>query len=120
MPQWMSAIDTFTFVKALGLGFALSGINPKNLLMCFAAGTTIAAAQLSAGGDVAAVAVFTVLAASTVLTPVVLYLAAKQRMAQPLTELRGWLTQNNATVMAVLLLVIGVVLLGKGIGGLST
>ena len=49
-----------------------------------------------------------------------LYLAAKQRMAQPLTELRGWLTQNNATVMAVLLLVFGAVLLGKGIGGLST
>jgi hypothetical protein len=29
-----------------------------------------------------------------------------------------WLQDNNATVMSVLILVIGVVLIGKGIGGL--
>jgi hypothetical protein len=37
-------------------------------------------------------------------------------MAAPLERLRGWLVHNNATVMAVLLVVIGVVLIGKGIG----
>jgi hypothetical protein len=36
-----------------------------------------------------------------------------------LSSLRGWLTQHNAAVMTVLLLVIGVVLIGKGVGGLS-
>lgn len=60
------------------------------------------------------------IAASTVTVPVISYLAARDRMAQPLESLRGWLEQNNATVMAVLLLVIGVVLLGEGIGGLSS
>jgi hypothetical protein len=35
------------------------------------------------------------------------------------TSLKVWLQQNNATVMAVLVLVIGVTLIGKGIGGLS-
>jgi hypothetical protein len=54
-----------------------------------------------------------------VLGPVVLYLAASARMRHPLEELRGWLTQNNAAVMGVLLLVIGVSLIGKGIGGLT-
>ena len=49
MPKWMGAIESFTFGKALGLGFLLSGINPKNLLMCLAAGTTIGAAHLSDG-----------------------------------------------------------------------
>ena len=38
------------------------------------------------------------------------------KMAGPLEALRTWLVHNNATVMAVLLLVIGVVLIGKGIG----
>ena len=33
-----------------------------------------------------------------------------------LDTMRTWLAQNNATVMAVLLLVIGFVLIGKGIG----
>jgi hypothetical protein len=41
-------------------------------------------------------------------------------MTKPLESLRHWLIQNNATIMAVLLLVIGVVLLGKGIGGLTS
>lgn len=39
LPKWMSTIDSFTFGKALGLGFALSGVNPKNLLMCLGAGS---------------------------------------------------------------------------------
>jgi threonine/homoserine/homoserine lactone efflux protein len=119
MPKWMRAIDSFTFGKACGLGFLLSAVNPKNLLMCLGAGTTIGAAHLSAGSDVIVVAVFTVIAASTVAGPVIAYLAARARMGAPLESLRTWLTQNNAAVMAVLLLVIGVALLGKGIGGLT-
>jgi len=120
LPKWMSTIDSLTFGKALGLGFALSAVNPKNLLMCLAAGTTIGAAHLSGGGDVVAVAVFTLIAASTVAIPVIGYLTARSKMAGPLESLRDWLTQNNATVMAVLLAVIGVVLLGKGISGLTS
>jgi len=120
LPKWMSTIDSFTFGKALGLGFALSAVNPKNLLMCLAAGTTIGAAHLSGGEDVVVVAVFTVIAASTVAIPVIGYLTARSKMAGPLESLRDWLTQNNATVMAVLLAVIGVVLLGKGISGLTS
>jgi threonine/homoserine/homoserine lactone efflux protein len=120
MPKWMSTIDSFTLVKALGLGFLLSAVNPKNLLLCLAAGTTIGAAHLSGGGDVVAVVVFTLIAASTVAIPVIGYLTARSKMTRPLDSLRDWLTQNNATVMAVLLLVIGVVLLGKGISGLTS
>jgi threonine/homoserine/homoserine lactone efflux protein len=119
MPKWMSAIDSFTFVKAFGLGFVLSAINPKNLLMCLGAGTTIGAAHLSGADDVIAVAIFTVLAASTIAIPVIAYLLASARMMPYLSSLRGWLTQHNAAVMTVLLLVIGVVLIGKGVGGLS-
>jgi threonine/homoserine/homoserine lactone efflux protein len=119
MPKWMSAIDSFTFGKALGLGFVLSAINPKNLIMCVGAGTTIGAAHLSGADDVVAVVVYTVIAASTVAVPVAGYLAARQQLAGPLDSLRGWLTQHNAAVMAVLLLVIGVAIIGKGIGGLT-
>jgi threonine/homoserine/homoserine lactone efflux protein len=120
MPKWMSTIDSLTFVKALGLGVVLSAVNPKNLVMCLAAGTTIGAAHLSGGEDAVAVAVFTVIAASTVAIPVIGYMTARSKMTGPLESLRNWLTQNNATVTAVLLLVIGVVLLGKGISGLTS
>ena len=39
-------------------------------------------------------------------------------MRGPLDSLKGWLEHNNATVMAMLILVIGAVLVGKGVGGL--
>jgi threonine/homoserine/homoserine lactone efflux protein len=119
VPKWMGAIDSFNFAKALALGIVLSGVNPKNLLMCLGAGTTLGAAHLPAGDDIVVLAVFTVLAASTVAVPVLGYLTARKRIAPFLDDLRHWLLQNNATVMAVLLLVIGVVLLGKGIGALT-
>jgi hypothetical protein len=122
MPKWMAAVDSFTFVKALGLAFLLAGVNPKNLknlILCLAAGTTIGAAHLSGVEDTVAVVVFTAIAASSVAVPVIGYLCARQRMAGPLNGLRDWLTQNNATVMAVVLLVLGMAVVGKGIGGLT-
>jgi threonine/homoserine/homoserine lactone efflux protein len=118
LPTWMAAIDHVTPVKALGLGIALSAVNPKNLLLNVSAGVTIADGALETDQQVVAVAVFTALAASTVLLPVIAYLAAKDRMRGPLADLRSWLQANNATVMAVLILVIGVTLVGKGLGGL--
>jgi threonine/homoserine/homoserine lactone efflux protein len=118
MPKWMTAIDRFTAGKAAGLGVLLSAVNPKNLLMCVAAGTTIAAGSLSTGQTVGSVVVFTVLAASTVAVPVAGYAVGRKRMAGPLESLHTWLTAHNGAVMATLLLVIGVVLIGKGLGGL--
>jgi cytochrome b561 len=119
MPKWMRALDHITAVKATGLGVVLSAVNPKNLLLCIAAGTTIAGGGLPAGQDVVAVAVFTVLAASTVAVPVLGYAFGRKRMAGPLESLRDWLTAHNQAVMATLLLVLGVVLIGKAIGGLT-
>jgi threonine/homoserine/homoserine lactone efflux protein len=116
MPKWMSAIDSMTAGKALGLGFLLSAVNPKNLLMAISAGLIIGGAGLAVGQTVAVIVIFVLLAASTVLIPVVAYLIASERLAGPLDRLRAWLVNNNATIMAVLLLVIGVAVIGKGIG----
>jgi hypothetical protein len=51
-----------------------------------------------------------------VAVPVVAYLVAADRLTRPLEALHGWLLKENATIMAVLLVVIGVSLVGKGIG----
>lgn len=116
LPKWMAAIDSMTAVRALVLGFLLSAVNPKNLLMAIGAGVIIGTGALSAGEITLAIVIFTLIAACSVAIPVIAYLIASKRMVAPLESLRTWLVQNNATVMAVLLLVIGVVLIGKGIG----
>src|SRR5207302_575490 len=73
LPFWMMGINTVTPVKAVAIGAALSGIDPKNLAMSIAAGSTMGPAGLSVGSFVVCVVVFTLLAASTVTVPVVAY-----------------------------------------------
>jgi threonine/homoserine/homoserine lactone efflux protein len=116
LPKWMAGIDAMTAARAFGLAFLLAAVNPKNLLLGAGAGLAVGSAGLDGGEVVIVLIVFTVIAAASVAVPVIAYLAASERMAAPLERLRGWLVHNNATVMAVLLLVIGVVLIGKGIG----
>ena len=100
---------------AFGLGFLLSALNPKNLLLAVAAGASLGALPLSTGETVGAVAVFTVIAALTVAVPVVAYLIAGARLDPTLDRTKAWLIANNTAVMAVLLLVFGVSLLGDGL-----
>ena len=116
LPKWMAAIDTMKPGAALGLALLLSAVNPKNLLRAGAAGASIGRAQLGTGPAAIVIAVFVVIAAVTVAAPVVLYLVAPGKAADVLDEVRAWLVANNAAIMAVLLLVIGTQLLGKGIG----
>lgn len=116
LPKWMAGIDSMTAARGFGLGFVLAAVNPKNLLLGASAGIAIGSAGLEPGAVVATLLVFTVVAAASVAAPVIAYLVASERMAAPLQRLRGWLVQHNAAVMAVLLLVLGFVLIGKGIG----
>ncbi|WP_068275514.1 GAP family protein [Aldersonia kunmingensis] len=116
MPKWMSAIDSFTAGRGIGLGFALAAVNPKNLILGAAAGVAIGEGGLSSGDVVVVIVVFTLLASCSVAVPVIAYLLSPQRWAGPLQTLREWLTRHNTAVMTVLLLVIGAVLIGKGLG----
>lgn len=111
----MERIDELRPAAAFGLGFLLSAANPKNLLLAGAAGVSLGALQLSTSETVGAVAVFTVLAALTVTVPVVAYLIAGKRLDPMLDTTKAWLINNNAAVMAVLLLVFGANLLGDAL-----
>jgi len=65
-----------------------------------------------------AIVVFTVIASSTVALPLVLYAVFGERILRPLARVRSWLQENNATVMSIVVAVIGAVLVLKGIRGL--
>ena len=117
LPKWVSAIDSMAAAKAFALAFLLAAVNPKNLLLAASAGLIIGGAGLGVGqGLVIVIIIFVLLAACTVVIPVIGYLIASARLAEPLDKLRGWLVENNATIMSVLLLVLGVAVIGKGLG----
>ncbi len=114
-PGWMNAIDEFGIGKSFGMGFLLSALNPKNLLLVVAAAVTIDAAGLSLGTSFGALAVFTAIAATTVVIPVVGYLIMGERADAAFASAKDWLIQNNSVVMAVLLLLFGVSVIGDAI-----
>jgi threonine/homoserine/homoserine lactone efflux protein len=114
-PKWMDSIDSFGIGKSLGMGFLLSAVNPKNLLLVAAAAVTISASALSSGEQIVVLIVFTLIAASTVAVPVIGYLIAGDRADTTFATAKNWLIQNNSVVMAVLMLVFGVSLIGDAI-----
>lgn len=119
LPKWMKALDRFTPIRALAVGAVLSGVNPKNLILTATAAAGIAQTGLS-GIDQGVVLLVLVLVGSLgIIAPVGVYLGMGDRSAQVLDGWKTWLAANNTTVMMVLLTVFGVVLVGKGIGGLS-
>ena len=118
LPKWMKALDGFTPGRALAMGALLSGVNPKNLVLNASAAAGIAQSGLG-GVQQAVVMLLLVLVGSlSIIAPVGVYFAMGDRAAPVLGEWKSWLTANNATVMIVLFVVFGVVLIGKGIGGL--
>lgn len=119
MPGWMERIDGMRPGGALVLGLGLAALNPKNLLLMAAAAVTIAQAALSGSDTVAIVVVFTLIAACPVAIPTIAYLFKGDRIQPWLDGMKAWLTANDAAVIAVLLLVFGVLLIGKGIAGLT-
>jgi len=117
-PAWMQSIEAATPRRALRLGFLLSAANPKILLLAAAAGLAIGAETASPVAVVGSVVLFTVVAASTVAVPVLLYSILGDRILPPLGTAKNWMQENNAAVMAVFLAVIGLLLLAKGISDL--
>lgn len=118
IPAWMESIDGLTPATALRLGLLLSAANPKIVLLAAAAGLAIGAAELGGTESAVAIVVFTVIASSTVVLPLVLYAVFGERILRPLARVRDWLQENNATVMSIVVAVIGAVLVLKGIRGL--
>jgi threonine/homoserine/homoserine lactone efflux protein len=119
MPKWMSTVDGFAPGKSFVLGAALSGANPKNLALTLAAAASIAQAGLSGGGSAVAVTVFVVIGSLTVAGPVLFYVFASARAAKPLESIKVFMSDHNAVIMMVVLLVLGAKLIGNGIAGLS-
>jgi hypothetical protein len=118
LPAWMRAVDSFTPARALGLGALLSGVNPKNLLLTVGAMAGVALAGLPTGQSLAVLAVFVLVGSVSVAVPVFYALLGGEPARARLDGWKAWLVEENAVVMAVLLLVIGVKVCFEALAGL--
>ena len=120
LPAWMQRVDTFTPAKAAGLGVLLSAINPKNLLLTVGCAAAIAQTGVDTVDQAVALAVFVPLGTLGVGAPAAIYFSMGERATKILGSLHDWMARENATVMAVLCLVIGFKLVGDAISALAT
>jgi threonine/homoserine/homoserine lactone efflux protein len=119
LPKWMQTIDQFTPGRTFGIAAALSGINPKNLLLTVGAAAAIAQAGLDTGEEVVTLGVFILVGTLGPGAPVAIYFALGERAKPLLAGMKTWMGANNAAIMAVLCLVLGAKLIGDGISGLG-
>ncbi|MGV0643582.1 GAP family protein [Mycolicibacterium sp. XJ879] len=118
MPRWMQSLSKLTPARAGGTALALTVVNPKVLLICAAAGLAIGSAGMGRSSVWAAVAWFVVVAASSVVIPILGYAVSGKRLDNALARLKDWMEQQHAVLMAVILVVIGLMVLYKGISHL--
>jgi hypothetical protein len=118
LPGWMSSIEDSTAGRGFRLAVLLSVANPKELLLGVGAGFTLGSAGLTLGATIMAVLVFTLIASFSVVTPVVSFLVASERMRGPLVSARALLIRHNTVIMSVVLLIIAATLIGGGISDL--
>jgi hypothetical protein len=118
-PAWMGTIDKTTPLTATGLAAALSGANPKNLLLAVGAAVGIAQTGIPGTEQALAYLVFALIATLGVATPVAVYFVLGERSERLLTELKHWMSLHNAVIMTVLCLVFAAKLIGDAISGFT-
>jgi threonine/homoserine/homoserine lactone efflux protein len=118
VPKWMSSLTTITPSRAAVTAAILVVVNPKVLFICAAAGLAIGTEGLGRAGAYLAVVYFVAVASSTVALPVLAYAVSGDRLHEPLTRLKDWMERQHAALVAAILIVIGILVLYKGIHGL--
>ena len=118
-PGWLDAIATAGPARAGMVAAALAAANPKNLALTVAAAASIAESGLDGGDAAIAVAVFIAVGSAAVVIPVLAYALTPERAAQPLAAVRDFMTDNNAVIIMIILLLLGATLLGDGLSDLG-
>jgi threonine/homoserine/homoserine lactone efflux protein len=117
-PGWMQSLGKLTPMRAGLAALALTVVNPKVLFMCAAAGFAIGTAGLGSTHVWVGVVSYVAVAGSTVALPILGYAVSGDRLDESLRRLKDWMEQQHAALVAVILVVIGLLVLYKGIHGL--
>ncbi|GJF12222.1 membrane protein [Mycolicibacterium cyprinidarum] len=117
MPGWMTKMSTLTPGKAAVTGAVLTVANVKVLFICAAAGLAIGSSGLSSPSVWVVVIWYVAVASSTVALPILGYAVSGDSLDPALQRLKVWMERQHATMVAVILVVIGLLVLYKGLKG---
>lgn len=118
LPGWVTSLESASPLSALGIGAAMSGVNPKNLVFAVSAAVAIAEWQLATSENAILLAVYAIVGSLGVLIPAIWRAVGGESAAATLQEWRLWLARNYNVLMGVVFVFFGIMVLSKGVSGL--
>jgi threonine/homoserine/homoserine lactone efflux protein len=112
---WLQSLQSVSPAQAALVGVAFLALDPKDWLVKLAAVDLIAEADLGGVASLLAYLIFTLLAQSVVLFPLILVLADPGKAQKSLGSLSAWLERNERTIEIVFAVVLGVYFLYEGL-----
>jgi hypothetical protein len=88
---------------------------PKGFLLGIAGGLALSAASVKPDEAVLLIIIYTAIATSTVVIPIVASFVAPRKTEPRLVSARDWLTGNGRILTSLMMFMIGVVILGDGL-----
>lgn len=118
LPGWVTSLENASPLSALGIGAAMAGLNPKNLVFSVSAAVAIAEWQLAHPENAVLLVIYAVVGSLGILIPAVWRAAGGEGASAMLQEWRLWLSRNYNVLMGIVFLIFGVLVLSKGVSGL--
>lgn len=113
-PGWLNRLDRTNWVLAV-----LAGAFMLTYSLTIAAAAEILKANVSTADSLVAFVVFALASIVTIVAPIVFVLAAPERSGETLERWRRWLLGNSRTVGLIALMIIGAILVVRGIHDLA-
>ncbi len=107
VPPWMNSIENFNGRKSLTTGIAIAGANPKNIGITIAAGLDVALAALPNPQPWIVMGIFALMCSLAILAIIIYSRIAGKSAEKTLNSWKAWLGVHNATVLMVVLLILG-------------
>jgi hypothetical protein len=111
---WLFRVDSFGVLVSFAVAVLLN-LRPKGLLLGIAAGLALHATSVNLDEALLLIVIYTVIATSTVVVPIVASLVAPRRVEPKLLAARDWMTHNGRLLTSLMMFMIGVVILGYGL-----
>ncbi|MDT0553788.1 GAP family protein [Urechidicola vernalis] len=116
IPKLFVHIDKFGFKRSISLGFLMCTINVKNLALVVAGAVQIKTALTSDLLDRGiASLLFTVLASSSMIVPVIIYNLSQEKLDTLFLKWRNFLIRNQTSILMMVLSFFGVLLIYMGL-----
>jgi hypothetical protein len=117
MPSWVSGLDRMPLDRAFTFAVLQASLDPRKVILVAAVALVFSAAAMSLAEALVASLLFAVIGSLGVASPLVLSRRAGSSGRARLEAARTRLVEDNTTIQAVTLLLLGALLVGQGLVG---